>query len=104
KSARRDYLSELTVSFLRPWARRREITARPSAVFIRERKPCVLARWRLLGWNVRFGMVLQGSFGNFRKLSRKSDYTTGWKQPGGFALSPGTASVRARIKRNYLLP
>lgn len=44
-----DYLSELTVSFLRPRARRREITARPSAVFIRVRKPCVFARCRLFG-------------------------------------------------------
>jgi hypothetical protein len=59
------YLSELTDSFLRPWARRRESTARPSEVFIRERKPCVLARWRLFGWKVRFGILLQGSFGNF---------------------------------------
>lgn len=44
-----DYLSELTVSFLRPCARRRERTARPSAVFMRFRKPCVLARRRLFG-------------------------------------------------------
>ncbi len=39
-----DYLSELTLSFLRPAARRRDRTACPSAVFIRVRKPCVLAR------------------------------------------------------------
>jgi len=51
------YLSELTVSFLRPCARRREITACPSAVFMRVRKPCVLARRRLFGWKVRFGIV-----------------------------------------------
>ena len=44
-----DYLSSLTVSFLRPMARRREITACPSAVFMRVRKPCVLARRRLFG-------------------------------------------------------
>jgi len=44
-----DYLSELTVSFLRPCARRRESTARPSAVFMRFRKPCTLARRRLFG-------------------------------------------------------
>ena len=44
-----DYLSELTVSFLRPCARRRERTARPSAVFMRFRKPCTLARRRLFG-------------------------------------------------------
>jgi hypothetical protein len=51
------YLSELTVSFLRPMARRREMTACPSAVFMRDRKPCVLARRRLFGWKVRFGIV-----------------------------------------------
>jgi hypothetical protein len=44
-----DYLSELTVSFLRPRARRRARTARPFLVSIRERNPCVLARWRLFG-------------------------------------------------------
>jgi hypothetical protein len=43
------YLSELTVSFLRPRARRRARTARPFLVSIRERNPCVLARWRLFG-------------------------------------------------------
>jgi hypothetical protein len=52
------YLSELTVSFLRPIARRLEMTAWPSAVFIRVRNPCVFARRRLFGWKVRFGMVV----------------------------------------------
>ena len=51
------YLSELTVSFLRPMARRRERTAWPLAVFMRVRKPCVFARRRLFGWKVRFGIV-----------------------------------------------
>jgi hypothetical protein len=44
-----DYPSELTVSFLRPRARRRARTARPFLVSMRERNPCVLARWRLFG-------------------------------------------------------
>jgi len=44
-----NYLSELTVSFFRPRARRRDSTARPSWVFIRFRKPWVFARWRLFG-------------------------------------------------------
>ena len=39
-----NYLSSLTVSFLRPCARRRERTARPFFVSMRERNPCVLAR------------------------------------------------------------
>ena len=43
------YLSELTDSFLRPIARRRDKTAWPSAVFMRLRNPCVLARRRLFG-------------------------------------------------------
>jgi len=55
------YLSELTVSFLRPRARRRARTARPFFVSMRERKPCVFARWRLLGWKVRFGMMITSS-------------------------------------------
>jgi hypothetical protein len=59
KTSDGNYLSELTVSFLRPRARRRASTARPFFVSIRERKPCVLARWRLFGWKVRFGMVVQ---------------------------------------------
>ena len=59
KPAMENYLSELTESFLRPRARRRDSTARPSCVFMRVRKPCVLARRRLLGWNVRFGILFQ---------------------------------------------
>jgi hypothetical protein len=46
----------LTATRLRPLARRREITARPLLVFIRERNPCVFDRRRRLGWNVRFGI------------------------------------------------
>jgi hypothetical protein len=44
-----DYPSLLTVNFLRPRARRRAKTARPFLVSMRERNPCVLARWRLFG-------------------------------------------------------
>jgi hypothetical protein len=42
------------VSRLRPFARRRFSTFRPPFVFMRSRKPCVFARRRRLGWNVRF--------------------------------------------------
>ena len=38
---------------LRPFARRRERTARPCRVRMRTRKPWVFLRRRLLGWNVR---------------------------------------------------
>jgi hypothetical protein len=45
-----------TETRLRPLARRRDNTARPLLVFMRERKPCVFERRRRLGWNVRFGI------------------------------------------------
>jgi hypothetical protein len=45
-----------TETRLRPLARRRDSTACPLLVFIRERKPCFFTRLRRLGWNVRFGM------------------------------------------------
>src|ERR1019366_6271978 len=69
-------------------ARRREMTACPSAVFMRVRKPCVLARRRLFGWKVRFGIVfyLVLSFGD---EIGNIDYTTGWM--GGLA---GLSGVR----------
>jgi hypothetical protein len=38
---------------LRPLRRRAETMARPARVRIRNRKPCVFARRRLFGWNVR---------------------------------------------------
>ena len=42
------------VSCARFLARRRFSTRRPAFVAILARKPCVRARLRLLGWNVRF--------------------------------------------------
>lgn len=53
-----NYFSSLTVSFLRPLARRRERTARPVLVFIRSRKPWTFFLFLLLGWNVRFILLL----------------------------------------------
>jgi hypothetical protein len=41
------------LSFSRPLCRRAARTARPARVRMRSRKPCVLARRRLFGWNVR---------------------------------------------------
>lgn len=46
------------MSFLRPLARREAKTRRPLAVAIRWRKPCLLFRLRLWGWNVLFIVVL----------------------------------------------
>jgi hypothetical protein len=42
------------VSRALPFALRAFITLRPPRVCIRARNPCVLARFKLLGWNVRF--------------------------------------------------
>ena len=39
---------------LRPFDRRRPITARPPRVRMRSRKPCFFFRFRLFGWNVLF--------------------------------------------------
>ena len=41
------------LSLSRPLCRRAARTARPARVRMRSRKPCVLARRRLFGWNVR---------------------------------------------------
>jgi hypothetical protein len=46
---------------LRPFARRRASNLRPLLVAMRARKPCVRARCRLLGLNVRFIAQLQES-------------------------------------------
>ena len=43
------YRSSLTVSFQRPFARRRESTLRPAFVAIRARNPCVFFRFRTCG-------------------------------------------------------
>ena len=42
---------------VRPLPRRADKMARPARVRMRVRKPCVRARRRLLGWNVRFDMT-----------------------------------------------
>ena len=40
-------------SFARPFLRRAATIARPARVLMRVRKPCLRARRRLFGWNVR---------------------------------------------------
>ena len=52
------WCSELTVSFLRPCARRDASTRRPFLVAMRARKPCLFTRRRLCGWNVLFIVIL----------------------------------------------
>ena len=46
--------TDYAVSFARPFLRRAATIARPARVDIRVRKPCLRARRRLFGWNVRF--------------------------------------------------
>src|SRR6185503_10293206 len=61
-------------SSLRPLVRRAARMARPARVRIRSRKPCVLARRRLLGWKVRLPLLTAGSPG--------ADYQAGlWMSP-----------------------
>lgn len=68
-------------SFLRPLARRRASTRRPLLVAMRARKPCVRARCKLLGLNVRFIAQLQETQGTNRRTydfrERRQGYL-GW--------------------------
>jgi hypothetical protein len=52
----------LTVSRLRPFARRRLSTNRPFLVLIRTRNPCVFRRRRTFGWNVLFPFDISPRF------------------------------------------
>jgi len=56
-------------SWARPFARRLFNTRRPAFVAMRALKPCVRARFRLLGWNVRF-ILLTPAF-EFAPFSRR---------------------------------
>jgi hypothetical protein len=56
----------------RPLARRFLSTARPARVLIRARKPCLRARRRLLGWNVRFNADL---LDDLVTMTRRADQT-----------------------------
>ena len=51
-----------TLTRARPLRRRAARIARPARVRMRSRNPCVFARWRLFGWNVRLltGTPVQG--------------------------------------------
>jgi hypothetical protein len=54
----RDASQRQTASRLRPFWRRRFKTRRPPFERIRTRKPWVRFRFRLLGWNVLFMLIL----------------------------------------------
>lgn len=45
-----------TANFALPLRRRAASTPRPVAVFLRARKPCVVARFRFFGWYVLLGI------------------------------------------------
>jgi hypothetical protein len=74
---------------VRPLARRPARIARPARVRIRNRKPCVFARRRLLGWKVRFMVRLLdcrlGNAGNSLSLGRNP--TTGQTKRRGSQVS-----------------
>jgi hypothetical protein len=53
REARRSTAPAQAESSVRPLRRRAEMIARPARVRMRTRKPCVFARRRLFGWNVR---------------------------------------------------
>ena len=57
--SRRYFFEMVTVSCLRPFRRRRRITARPAAVFMRLRNPWVRLRLLRCGWNVLFTTYLR---------------------------------------------
>jgi hypothetical protein len=76
---------------LRPLRRRRATTARPPRVRIRTRKPCVLLRLRLFGWNVLFTHRLLGRRGRGGPGRRA--------HPGKEQGRDGRGSVRPRANR-----
>src|SRR5437762_2025391 len=85
-----------TETRLRPLARRRDSTACPLLVFIRERKPCFFTRLRRLGWNVRFGMetheLLTGKMALRQTLSIKD--ASSFPQLFGVLNHGGTETLR----------
>jgi hypothetical protein len=56
---------------LRPLARRRLSTRRPALVDIRFRNPCRRARFKLLGWNVRFTEISFGYLVSAGKINEQ---------------------------------
>ena len=55
-----------TLTRARPLRRRAARIARPARVRMRSRNPCVFARWRLFGWNVRLLTGTPGQQGEVR--------------------------------------
>src|ERR1022692_1049 len=64
-----------TLTRARPLRRRAARTARPARVRMRSRKPCVFARRRLFGWNVR--LLTETPDGG--KVDRAATNLQGWR-------------------------
>jgi hypothetical protein len=65
-----------TLTRARPLRRRAARIARPARVRMRNRNPCVFARWRLFGWNVR---LLTGTPGTGRPARALTDAPRGFQ-------------------------
>jgi hypothetical protein len=91
-----------TLTRARPLRRRAARIARPARVRMRSRNPCVFARWRLFGWNVR---LLTGDSRYTGRLgerghspARRAGFRTWLTEPGRW---PGQEKgMRARHLRS----
>lgn len=74
------------LSRLRPLVRRERRTARPARLAERARNPCLRARLRLFGWNVRFTKLFPQASGDLRRNeSVRGESTRALTLPGGDA-------------------
>ena len=93
---------------VRPLRRRAARMARPARVRMRSRNPCVLARWRLFGWNVRLLTGTPGTQGRDRGTTGTA-VRHAKTSPRGAGPMNGTRaghprSNRARVPRGRRLP
>jgi hypothetical protein len=74
-----------TLTRARPLRRRAARIARPARVRMRSRNPCVFARWRLFGWNVRLLTGTPGQQGEVDAATgpRRAGYAHAGARPGG---------------------
>jgi len=84
-----------TLTRARPLRRRAARIARPARVRMRSRNPCVFARWRLFGWNVRLLTETPGTGRPARALTNA---------PRGFQDIVNRARPAARANRTICGP
>jgi hypothetical protein len=84
---------------MRPLARRRAMIERPARVRMRIRKPCVLARLRLFGWNVRFTTTAPNPV---EAEGRQSQGAENAPKDDGTGL-PQTPSTRPRVPTSAMV-